>query len=189
MMFCFRVNGPNLRTESIPERNILFFTFLFLPPFNLILTRPGFAQSLGWIFVGSKSVSKPNRLHAFTISLASGFSTANSFPTMRPCFRLRLASKYTGYTHSKAAYLDWSSACMNCAPSGAVWTLEAPEGAGLEEEGTGLEGAEGRARRISRSSKSLSLMSEMLPSDGSLSEASSMRAWDIVGGLELRGRR
>lgn len=45
----------------------------------------------------------------------------------------------------------------------------------------GFGTAEGRARRISRSSKS-SETSEMSPSEGSLSDTSSMRACDIVMG-------
>lgn len=86
--------------------DVLFLILVFLPPLSLIFTRPGFDQSLGWIFVGSNSVSSPNRPQALTISRARGFSTASSLPTILPSRRLLLTSKYTGYRHSKLAYLD-----------------------------------------------------------------------------------
>ncbi len=70
---------------------------------------------------------------------------------------------------------------MNWVPSGAVWILGFAEEEGFTRDGAacGFGTADGRARRISRSSKSSST-SEISPSEGSLSDTSSMRACDIV---------
>jgi len=75
------------------KRNILFFTSPFWPPFNLTFTLPGFAQSFGWLFAGSNRLSIRNLEHAAAISLARGFSTAKSLPTLLPSLRLLVASK------------------------------------------------------------------------------------------------
>src|SRR5450756_2551491 len=163
----------------------LFLIDLFAPPFNLIFTRPGFAQSFGCSLLGSNSVSNLNLAHAFTISLAMGFSTASSSPTRRPSALLLFTSKYTGYMHWKSLYLD--SSCV-------VWNGWPWPGGCEEEEVLVVEGMEegfmidweaeagARCLRISRSSKS-SETSLMSPSEGSLSDTSSIRACDIVAGV------
>ena len=63
-------------------------------------TRPGFAQSFGWVFSGSNAtlslssvVDTAMYLHASAMSRARGLGTASLELTLRPSARLRLASK------------------------------------------------------------------------------------------------
>lgn len=91
---------------------ILFLTLeLFRTPssFSKILTRPGFPQSFGCILPGSKTTSNPSPATASTISLASGFSTANAFPTRRPSALVLVESKYTGYRHCQCLWRSVSA--------------------------------------------------------------------------------
>jgi hypothetical protein len=88
-------------------------------------------------------------------------------------------------------YFESSSACWKEGPlaPGGGWKEDGIfEGSIKEAADWGVRcgggTCEGRALRISRSSKSSST-SEMSPSEGSLSDTSSMRACDIVEGVAL----
>src|SRR5271168_469493 len=71
VLFSRQQDIPHHRSEE--WKGVLFIIAGLSPPFILIFTRPGFAQSFGCVFAGSNNVSNLSLPHAFTISLANGF--------------------------------------------------------------------------------------------------------------------
>ena len=77
----------------------LLFPAAALPPLaSFTRTRPGFAQSFGWILCASNTGLRRSAAQAEAISRARGFFTARDLDTRRPSARERVASKYTGYS-------------------------------------------------------------------------------------------
>ena len=153
--------------------------------------RPGFAQSFGCIFPGSKTIScrglKPRSIRASTIVRARGLSTESDLFTRRPSARDRVLSKYTGYRHWKFFVRSFSAACcagfrcwLNCGCTCCCccWLDDCGEARGTVEDEEGM--SDGRMRDDDGCAKSNSLGSISGGSESESDTSSTLAVRDIV---------